>query len=77
MGKFLPNVKISAVHGKTYRVKLDERDVVVVPMFHPAAALRRTDVMMMIKDDFLKLPEIIKSLKAEKKKIEVEQMSLV
>ena len=76
MGKFLPNVKISAVHGKIYKVKLGEREVTVIPMFHPAAALRRTDVMLMIKTDFLKLPDIIKNIKAEKPKIKVEQISL-
>jgi DNA polymerase len=77
MGKFLPNVKISAVHGKVYRVKLKDAEVTVVPMFHPAAALRRTDVMLMLKNDFLKLPEIIKTIKSEKPKITVSQMSLV
>lgn len=77
MGKFLPGVKISAVHGKVFKVKSGEREVTVVPMFHPAAALRRNDVMLMIKNDFADLPGIIKKVKEEKKKVVVDQMSLV
>lgn len=77
MGKFLPGVKISAVHGKVFKVKLGNRDVTVIPMFHPAAALRRNDVMLMIKNDFANLPGIIKKVKEEKKKVVVDQMSLV
>jgi transcription antitermination factor NusG len=46
-------------------------------MFHPAAALRRNDVMLMIKNDFADLPGIIKKVKEEKKKVVVDQMSLV
>jgi DNA polymerase len=77
MGKFLPNVRISSVHGKVFKVNYGGKEVTVVPMFHPAAALRRNDVMIMIKNDFLRLPEIIKKIKSEKPKIEAKQMSLV
>jgi len=73
MAKFLPNVKITLVHGKTYGVDWKERKIVVVPMFHPAAALRSVEVMRLFKEDFLKLPEILK----EANKVEVKQMSLV
>ena len=77
MAKFLPNVKISSVHGKVFKVNCGGKEVTVVPMFHPAAALRRNDVMLMIKNDFLNLPDIIKKVKSEKPKIKVDQMSLV
>jgi uracil-DNA glycosylase family 4 len=77
MGKFLPNVRISSVHGKVFKVNYGGKEVTVVPMFNPAAALRRNDVMIMIKNDFLRLPEIIKKIKSEKPKIEAKQMSLV
>ena len=73
MGKFLPNVKITAVHGKSYGVDWGERKILVVPMFHPAAALRSAEVMRLFKEDFLKLPEILK----EANKVEVKQMELV
>ncbi len=73
MAKFLPGVKITAIHGKAHVVNWNDRKLVVMPMYHPAAALRRTDVMNQIKEDFLKLTEILK----EANKVEVKQMSLV
>jgi uracil-DNA glycosylase family 4 len=39
MGKFLPGAKISSVHGRAHRLNWKGRDVVVVAMYHPAAAL--------------------------------------
>lgn len=73
MGKFLPEVKISAVHGKTYVVQFNGKKLTVIPMYHPAAALRAGQVMSMIKEDFLKLSEILK----EANKVEVKQMELI
>ena len=43
-------------------------------MYHPAAALRNGNVMIQIKEDFLKLPELLKEVNS---KIEAEQMELV
>jgi uracil-DNA glycosylase family 4 len=59
MGKFLPEVKISSVHGKSFKLKWHNCDFVVVPMYHPAAALRNGNVMDLFKEDFLKLPKIL------------------
>ena len=56
MGKFLPGAKITQVHGAPKRVGRR----VVIPMFHPAAALRSGEVMNLTKADFAKLPEILK-----------------
>lgn len=55
MAKFLPGVKITQVHGVPRRVG----KYVVVPMFHPAAALRAGAVAKLLEEDFAKLPEII------------------
>lgn len=80
MGKFLPTSRISSVHGKKFIVKWKEKDIVVVPMYHPAAALRNGGVMGQIKEDFLKLPDILKELTDKEKEAEkpkVEQMELV
>jgi uracil-DNA glycosylase family 4 len=55
MGKFLPGVKITQVHGVPKRVG----PRLVVPMFHPAAALRAGSVMKAIQEDFTKLPETL------------------
>ncbi|KKU04185.1 MAG: Phage SPO1 DNA polymerase-related protein [Candidatus Woesebacteria bacterium GW2011_GWE1_45_18] len=74
MGKFLPGTKISIVHGKVFDVNWRGRQIKVVPMYHPAAALRNGNVMIQIKEDFLKLPELLKEVNS---KIEAEQMELV
>jgi DNA polymerase len=73
MGKFLPNVFISGVHGKKFEVFWNGKILILVPMYHPAAALRRGDVMKEIKEDFLKLPTYLKEIGS---KIEAEQMNL-
>jgi len=77
MGKFLPGVTITSIHGKVQRVKWGGREMVVVPMYHPAAALRNGNVMFSFKQDFLKLPEILEEVRNEKPKEEVEQMNLI
>jgi len=80
MGKFLPTARISGVHGKKFVVKWKDKDLVIVPMYHPAAALRSGEVMRQIREDFLKLPGILEELKNKEEKViqqEVEQMKLV
>ncbi|MBI4120534.1 MAG: uracil-DNA glycosylase [Parcubacteria group bacterium] len=54
MNYFLPAAKISRDQGKVFRV--GER--FVVPLFHPAAALRSTQVLNELETAFKKLPEI-------------------
>lgn len=79
MGKFLPTAKISTTHGKLFRVNWKGRDFFVIPMYHPAASLRNGEVMRQEKEDFLRLPDALKKVVEEKKKIvpKSEQMSLV
>ena len=55
MAKFLPNVKISEVHGKPVWV----RGRLVLPMFHPAAALHQASLRPTLERDFARLPEWI------------------
>lgn len=79
MAKFLPNVFISGVHGKKQNVFWKGRNIVVIPMYHPAAALRNGNIMESEKNDFYQLKEILSKMEEEKKK-EVpgsEQMNLV
>lgn len=73
MAKFLPGVKISDVHGKLYTIDWKGREIIIVPMYHPAAGLRNGEIKRRTVEDFQKLPEILK----ETDKIEVEQISLV
>ena len=74
MVKFLPGVKISIVHGSAFVVNWKGREIKVVPMYHPAAALRNGDVMFQIKEDFLKLPGLLKEIDS---KIDAKQMELI
>lgn len=80
MAKFLPGVRITGVHGKKFDVNWKGREMVVVPMYHPAAALRNGEVMRQIREDFLKLPSILEELKNKEEEVvqpETEQMKLV
>jgi DNA polymerase len=83
MGKFLPNAKITSVHGKIHRVNWQGKEFIIIPMYHPAAALRNPEVMRQEKEDFLKLPGIFIKLDEESKKEnppaggKVEQMNLI
>jgi DNA polymerase len=55
MARFLPNAKISGVHGQAMRV----RGRLIVPMYHPAAALHQGSLKPVIERDFSLLPELI------------------
>jgi uracil-DNA glycosylase family 4 len=55
MARFLPNAKISDVHGQAYRIK----GRLVVPMFHPAAALHQPSLKVSVERDFAHLPDLI------------------
>ena len=67
---FLPNLQISQCHGQPKRVKLnlkkdseDVLEVVILPLFHPAAALYNGDMRQTLIDDFDQIPAIINKLK--------------
>jgi uracil-DNA glycosylase len=55
MEYFLPNCRISQVHGQPKR----QGDLVILPLFHPAAALYNGGMRQTLVDDFKKLPKII------------------
>lgn len=79
MAKFLPNTRITSVHGKKFSVGWKNINLVVVPMYHPAAGLRNPDIKFQTIEDFKKLPIILEEVNKEEevKKKEVKQMSLV
>jgi DNA polymerase len=62
LGKFLPGVFISQVHGQARWIDWDSRKIIIFPMYHPAAALRNGNVMRSFRDDFQKLIKIIDTL---------------
>lgn len=84
MAKFMPGVFISSVHGKEKKADVNGKNIIIFPMYHPAAALRNGEVKMKFKMDFEKLPDILVKEKEEKsnnqkedKEEKVEQMNLI
>jgi uracil-DNA glycosylase family 4 len=70
MNCFLPDLQISKVHGQPKRVKLalkkdktDSLEVVILPLFHPAAALYNGAMRQTLIDDFALIPAIIEKIK--------------
>ncbi len=63
MGYFLPNIKISEVHGELAQIKIGDRIQAVLPLFHPAAAMYNGGLRQTLISDFAKIPEIIKRIK--------------
>lgn len=65
MEYFLPGKKISAIHGDPKRIKFGQITLVVVPLFHPAAALYNGSMRQTLLDDFSRIPKIIDLIKNE------------
>lgn len=59
MAKFLPEVKVSQVHGRLHKVQWEGKNLFVLPMYHPAAALRSGKMMESFLTDFQKVPKIL------------------
>ncbi|MDQ3672754.1 MAG: uracil-DNA glycosylase [Gemmatimonadota bacterium] len=62
MAKYFPGERISRIHGqaKTIGARL------VVPMYHPAAALHQAALRSAIEDDFAKLPKLLAEVDRER-----------
>jgi uracil-DNA glycosylase family 4 len=67
MEYFLPDKKISVIHGQPKRISFGETKIVIVPLYHPAAALYNGSMRATLIEDFMKLPTIINILEKEKK----------
>ena len=59
MNKFLPEVKISEVHGKSHPITYNGLSLIIFPLYHPAAALRSTKLKSTLEQDFQKLKEFL------------------
>ena len=73
MGKFIPDVKISQIHGRLHKVKFQGKMRFVLPFYHPAAAMRRGIVMDMFIADFKKVPKILEYAKNKRKELSFEE----
>lgn len=62
MEYFLPGMFISQIHGQPKRMQFGDHKLVIVPLYHPAAALYNGSMRQTLIDDFLTVPEIIKKI---------------
>ncbi len=62
MNNFLPDAKISTVHGQLQRIIFDNRELGLLPLFHPAYALFNGGVRQTLFDDFQNVPKAIEQL---------------
>lgn len=66
MEYFLPDQKISMIHGQPKRIAFGDKKLVIVPLYHPAAALYNGGMRATLISDFIKLPKIIEIIKNNK-----------
>lgn len=62
MEYFLPGMFISQIHGQPKRIQFGDHKLVIVPLYHPAAALYNGSMRQTLIDDFLVVPDIIKKI---------------
>lgn len=69
MNCFLPDLQISKVHGEPKRIRIamkhhadDTLQLVIVPLFHPAAALYNGSMRQTLIDDFALIPDILQKI---------------
>ena len=78
MARWFADKKISEIHGKPKKFG----NLVVLPMYHPAAALHQPSLRRVLEEDFKKIPGILQELEhleeavPEKKEKPPEQLSL-
>jgi len=59
MEYFLPGAVIGDVHGQPHRVTVGEVSLLIIPLYHPAAALYNGSLRATLIEDFLGVPAII------------------
>ena len=55
MAHFLPDATITQAHGKLIR----QKDRLIFPVYHPSYGLRGTRALLALRDDFLKLKDVL------------------
>ncbi len=66
---FLPDLQISKIHGQPKRIRIslkendDTLELVILPLYHPAAALYNGSMRQTLVDDFAQIPNIIQAIK--------------
>ena len=69
MNRYFPGEKISRIHGKGKKIGTR----MVVPMYHPAAALHNGSLKATIEEDFARLPKFLAEQETERSKRKEEE----
>ena len=78
MARWFVDKKIGEIHGKPKKIG----NLVVLPMYHPAAALHQPSLKKVLQEDFGKIPQILKEManlqeeKPEQKAEPPQQLSM-
>ena len=59
MEYFLPDMRISQIHGQAKRIAFGDDKLVIIPLYHPAAALYNGSLRETLIEDFVSVPKII------------------
>lgn len=59
MEYFLPEAKISLVHGQATNINFNNGTLAVMPLYHPAAALYNGGMRQTLMDDFATIPALL------------------
>lgn len=70
MNFFLPESKISAVHGELQRFWWEGKITYLLPQYHPAAALRGTAMLEQFQKDIAKIPKALAWVEKKKEQDE-------
>lgn len=62
---FIPDLVISKDHGHARRVKYHDLSLLIIPLYHPAAALYNGSMRQTLIDDFVRVPEIIRQFSVD------------
>jgi uracil-DNA glycosylase family 4 len=68
MNCFLPDLQISKIHGEAKRIRISMKatdevlTIVILPLFHPAAALYNGGMRQTLIDDFAAIPDILRKI---------------
>lgn len=69
MNCFLPDLQISKIHGEPKRIRISMKEsddilsIVILPLYHPAAALYNGGMRQTLIDDFAAIPDILQQIK--------------
>lgn len=73
LNRFFPSLKISEAHGKAFRKEWQGKKQVFLALYHPAAALYNGGMRETLKEDFNKIPKLLKKIETEQINNETDQ----